>query len=115
MTYYCITGCSTCKDGMVWLDENGLSYEFRNFKKDPLGEVELRKIADRAGVPLRGLLNPKGRNVKNDGLDIENMSDEEVLEAVGRNYKYLYRPMLLLDDGVIFGFNEMKYAPLKEK
>ena len=115
MIYYCITGCSTCKDGMRWLDQNGFDYVFRNFGKEPLKEEELRSIADKAGVPLRGLLNPKGRNVKNDGLAIEHMTDEEVLAAVGRNYKYLYRPMLVTEEGVIFGFNEKKYAPLKEK
>ncbi len=39
MKLYGIRNCGTVKKARKWLDEQGISYEFHDFKKDGLDEV----------------------------------------------------------------------------
>ena len=44
MLFICYPKCSTCKKAQKWLDEHGLSYEFRDIKEDNPTLEELMEI-----------------------------------------------------------------------
>ncbi|UOO81195.1 arsenate reductase [Uruburuella testudinis] len=55
---YGIPNCDTVKKARQWLADNGIEYEFVDFKKTPPDEVLIKSwLAD---VPLETLLNKRG-------------------------------------------------------
>ncbi len=58
ITVYGIPNCDTVKKARTWLDENGVSYVFHDFKKQGLPAATFDKWAKAAGWEL--LINRKG-------------------------------------------------------
>ncbi|TQV75529.1 arsenate reductase [Aliikangiella marina] len=64
MKIYGIKNCDTVKKALKWLDSNSLSYEFHDFKKEPLSQalvdqwftqVDLEKLINKRGTTWRQL------------------------------------------------------------
>lgn len=111
--YYCTNTCSTCKKARVWLEEKGYEITYRNFETEPLLPEEIKALAKKAGVTPVELLNPRSRNLKNDGIDLETITEDEAIKAIGHCYKYLYRPIAISENGkTAFGFNAKKYEEI---
>lgn len=62
MKVYGIKNCDTVKKTLKWLDENGASYEFHDFKKLGVSEEKLEDWASKVGYET--LLNKKGTTWK---------------------------------------------------
>ena len=57
-TIYGIPNCDTMKKARKWLDEQGIEYQFHNYKKDGLDEKLLRGWVEAVGWEV--LLNKRG-------------------------------------------------------
>lgn len=64
MKLYGIPNCNTVKKARTWLEENGIAYEFHDFKKHGVDEALLQawltqipweKLVNRAGMTWRAL------------------------------------------------------------
>jgi len=55
---YGIPNCDTVKKARTWLDENGVEYQFHDFKKQGVPPEQLKRWAQAAGWEV--LLNRKG-------------------------------------------------------
>ena len=53
MTFICYPKCTTCQKAQKWLDENGISYSFRDIKMENPTYEELSVWHQRSGLPLR--------------------------------------------------------------
>jgi len=62
MKVYGIKNCDTVKKTLKWLDDNGASYEFHDFKKLGINEGKLAEWASKVGYET--LLNKKGTTWK---------------------------------------------------
>ena len=58
MKLYGIRNCDTVKKARNWLDEQGIPYEFHDFKKDELNEAQLSQWENAVG--WERLLNRRG-------------------------------------------------------
>ena len=58
ITIYGIKNCDTMKKAMVWLDANGIAYEFIDYKKAGVAQQHLPDWNQRAGWKV--LLNTRG-------------------------------------------------------
>jgi arsenate reductase len=106
---YGIKNCDTMKKAMNWLTENGVAFEFIDYKKAGVAEANLPDWAARAG--WEKLLNTRG-------LMWKKLSDEEraavdaqkALELMAQYPSLIKRPVLDTGKKLLVGFTPESYA-----
>ena len=99
-----ITNCNTIKKTKEWLSDEGITYSFRDVKKDPLSPNELAELVMRAGLDT--LVNRKGRKWKELGLSDKELSDNDLFEVLLEHQTMIKRPVLRKGEAVMVGFDE---------
>ena len=104
----CYTKCTTCQKAKKWLEENSIEYEPRDIKTENPSLDELKEWYTKSGLPLKKLFNTSGSLYKS--LELKNklptMTDDEMLSLLASDGMLVKRPILILEDVVLFGFNE---------
>ena len=108
MLLICYPRCGTCKKAQKWLDEHGVSYDYRDIKEDNPTESELRDWLDKSGLDVRRFFNTSGQLYKSMGLKdrLPGMSVDEKLELLATDGMLVKRPILIDDGFVLVGFKE---------
>ena len=104
-----IKNCDTMKKAMTWLSENGLDYEFIDYKKAGVAEANLPDWATRAGWEV--LLNRRGLMWKK--LTDEERSAVDAAKALKLMAQYpalIKRPVLDTGKELLVGFAAEIYA-----
>ena len=109
ISVYGIKNCDTMKKAMNWLAENGVAYEFIDYKKAGVAEANLPDWNARAG--WEKLLNTRG-------LMWKKLSDEErtavdeakALKLMAQYPSLIKRPVLDTGSQLIVGFAPENYA-----
>lgn len=112
MTFICYPKCTTCQKAQKWLDENGISYTFRDIKMEHPTYEELSAWHRRSGLPLKRFFNTSGLLYKSMGLKdkLPQMSEDEMLKRLAADGMLVKRPLLVGDDFVLVGFKEAEWA-----
>ena len=113
MKLYGIPNCNTVKKARTWLEENGIAYEFHDFKKQGIDEATIKqwltqstwdKLVNRAGMTWRNLSDAEKAAV------IDNASATELMMI---KTSVIKRPLLVKDGTLLaLGFDEAKYQQL---
>ena len=74
------------------LDAEGIEYRYRDYRKEPLSEDELRRVLGLLGLPAAELLRRRDRAWKELGLTGDE-SEEELVAAMSRYPTLLQRPI----------------------
>lgn len=110
MKVYGIKNCNTVKKALVWLENNGIKYEFQDFKKlgvreDTLKEwekeVSWEKLVNKKGTTWRSLPELEKEAVVNQ--DSANKLMQEKTSVIKR-------PVIESPKGLILGFDEQEYT-----
>ena len=111
MTFICYPKCTTCQKAQKWLDENGISYTFRDIKMENPTYEELSVWHRRSGLPLKKFFNTSGLLYKSMGLKdkLPKMSEDEMLKRLAADGMLVRRPLLVGDDFVLVGFKEAEW------
>ena len=108
MKFICYPKCTTCKKAQKWLEENRISYEFRDIKENNPSREELETWYRTSGQPLKKFFNTSGLQYK--ALQLKDklpaMSEEEQLDLLATDGMLVKRPLLIGDDFVLIGFKE---------
>jgi len=84
------------------LEDRGVEFEYRDYRKDPLSEAELRKLLRVLGLPAKQLLRPRDRAFKQ--LRLTGREDDETLIAhMAEHPTLLQRPIGVLEDHAVVG------------
>ena len=112
MTFICYPKCTTCQKAQKWLDENGISYTFRDIKMEHPAYKELSAWHQRSGLPLKKFFNTSGLLYKSMALKekLPEMSEDEMLKLLATDGMLVKRPLLVGDDFVLVGFKETEWA-----
>ena len=112
MTFICYPKCTTCRKAQKWLDENGISYTFRDIKMEHPTYEELAAWHRRNGLPLKKFFNTSGLLYKSMELKdrLPAMSEDEMLKLLAADGMLVKRPLLVGDDFVLVGFREAEWA-----
>ena len=112
MTFICYPKCTTCQKAQKWLDENGISYTFRDIKMENPTCNELTAWHERSGLPLKRFFNTSGLLYKSMGLKdkLPQMSEDEMLKLLAADGMLVRRPLLVGNDFVLVGFKEAEWA-----
>lgn len=106
-----IKNCNTMKKAFVWLEKHHINFEFRDVKKNPLSDDELKDLASRVG--LNALINRKGMMWRKLGLAQQHLDDHDLLMQLTEHQNMIKRPVLRLeDDSIHIGFDERSYEEL---
>ena len=114
MLFICYTRCSTCQKARKWLDENGVSYEWRDIKgQNPTAE-ELQAWKEKSGLPMKKFFNTSGMLYREKNLKdkLKTMSEEEMLQLLATDGMLVKRPILVDGETVLLGFKEDRYKEL---
>ena len=106
--------CSTCQKAYKTLKENNVEIKTQDIKTNPPTIEELRKYWKQSGLELKKFFNTSGLIYKELNLKekLAKMSEEEQLKLLSENGMLIKRPILIMDDEVIVGYNQVKYLNL---
>jgi len=111
MKLYGIRNCDTVKKARKWLDDQGVSYEFHDFKKDGLDEARLSQWESAVGWEL--LLNRRGTTWRKLSDDVrDTISAQSAHSIMLENTSIIKRPVVECDGSVYVGFNANDWASL---
>lgn len=112
MLFVCYPRCSTCKKAQKWLDEHGVSYDYRDIKEDNPTESELRDWLDKSGLDVKRFFNTSGQLYKSMGLKdkLPDMSVDEKLSLLATDGMLVKRPILIDGGSVLVGFKEDEWS-----
>ncbi len=104
--------CSTCKKAKKWLDDNGFEYESRHIKEENPTFDELKTWYQKSNLPLKRFFNTSGMLYKSMKLKekLPDMSEEEQLKLLASDGMLVKRPIIVFDDIVLTGFNEILWS-----
>jgi len=106
---YGIKNCDTMKKAFVWLDANGLAYEFIDYKKAGVAESHLPDWNHRAGweklLNTRGLMWKKLTDEERSSVD-----EAKALKLMAQYPSLIKRPVLDAGDKLLVGFTPDNYA-----
>ncbi|MDE2440811.1 MAG: arsenate reductase [Betaproteobacteria bacterium] len=106
---YGIKNCDTMKKAMNWLSENGIAYEFVDYKKAGIAEANLPDWAARA--TWEKLLNTRGLMWKKLSDDERaNIDETKALRLMAQYPSLIKRPVLDTGKQLVVGFSPENYA-----
>ncbi|WP_405346222.1 arsenate reductase family protein [Ruminococcus sp.] len=112
MLFVCYPRCSTCKKAQKWLDDNGISYTYRDIKEDNPSLEELTAWYKESGLDIKRFFNTSGQLYKSMQLKdkLPGMTPEEKLRLLSTDGMLVKRPILVCGDVVLVGFKEQEWA-----
>ena len=111
MKVYGIKTCGSVKKALKFFDEKGISYEFIDFKKTPVGCEKIEEWLKK--VDINTLFNKRGTKYRQLKLKEMNLDEECMKEWLCKENLLIKRPVIELEGGdVIVGFDEDKYKEI---
>lgn len=111
MIVFGIKNCDTVKKARRWLDDNGIDYQFHDFRKDGLEKSTIEGWLE--SVEWEVLLNKRGTTWRKlDDPRKENLNQDVAVELMLENPTLIKRPVFVNASDVIVGFNEDTYQTL---
>lgn len=111
MKFYGYKKCSTCRKAEAYLNEHGISFDFKDITEQPPGKAELKKILKLSHQGIRKLFNTSGQLYRDMGLKdkIASMEEDEALDLLASNGKLIKRPIAFDGTTVTIGYKEEEY------
>lgn len=109
MKLYGIKNCDTVKKARKWLDEQGVDYQFHDFKKDGLDDNLLSKWESAVG--WESLLNRRGTTWRKLPEEVRDTISAQSAHAIMlENPSIIKRPVVENGNEVRVGFNADEWA-----
>lgn len=106
--------CGTCRKAAKWLEENNVEVTSRHIVEENPTREELSQWIDKSGLPINRFFNTSGLVYREQNLKekVKTASRDELLDILASNGMVVKRPIIVADDFVLVGFNEIEW---KEK
>ncbi|WP_373001623.1 ArsC family reductase [Marinobacter sp.] len=109
MKLYGIKNCDTVKKARKWLDENGVDYQFHDFKKDGLNGELLSRWEKTLG--WEALINRRGTTWRKLPEEVrDTIGAQSAHEIMLENPSIIKRPVVERGDQISVGFNADEWA-----
>ncbi len=111
MIIYGIKNCDTVKKACRWLDNNGIAFDFHDFRVDGLDESMINIWLQT--VTWQDLLNRKSTTWRQvDPAQRDALNTDSAIQLMLTSPTIIKRPVLVNGDKIIIGFNEQNYITL---
>lgn len=109
ITLYGIKNCDTMKKARAWLDAQGLSYQFHDYKKDGIGAEQLQQWEAELGWEV--LLNRRGTTWRAlDAATQSGINRERALALMQAQPSLIKRPLLQQGGLLLIGFDAAQWT-----
>ncbi|MFZ2290509.1 MAG: ArsC family reductase [Halopseudomonas yangmingensis] len=109
ITLYGIKACDTMKKARNWLDQQGVAYQFHDYKKDGIDAERLRAWCNEHGWEI--ILNRQGTTFRKlDDADKQNIDTDKAIALMQANPSMIKRPVLDTGERRLVGFKPELYA-----
>ncbi len=110
ITIYGIPACNTMKKAFEYLKNQGVSYEFHDYKKKGISPETLMLFLEKLGPAT--VLNKNGSTYKQlDDTTKKNLENPDALfEFLQQKTSAIKRPIIVDGQKIIAGFDEIKLA-----
>jgi len=109
--FYSYSKCSTCRKATKWLDKKGLEYQLIDIVKEPPLLDFLNLALEQYSADKKRIFNTRGKSFKLLKIDINGLSNEEIIQLLLSDGKLIKRPFLIYEEKkIILGFNEIEYV-----
>lgn len=103
--------CGTCKKARKWLDARGEKYAVRPIVERGPSAGELAKWIPASGKPLRKWLNTSGLSYRAKGKPaFDAATDAQIAAWLAADGKLVKRPIAVVGEQVLVGFDEAEWA-----
>ena len=107
MHFYYKSTCSTCRKARAVLLELGASFEERDMSRQPLSAAELESlIGERDIIPF---LNTRNEMYRERKMKLNPPSKPDAIALMAENANLIRRPILVIGNEMLFGFDETEY------
>jgi len=111
MTIYGIKTCSTVGKARKFMRENGIEFDFVDYKVESVGEEKIREWLKQVDINI--LFNNRGTKYRDLKLKDLNLDDEGKIEWMAKENYLLKRPVIEYGDGKVHvTYNEDEYRKL---
>jgi len=108
MTIYGIKTCSTVGKARKLMKDNGIDFDFVDYKVESVDESKIREWLTQTDINL--LFNNKGQKYRDLGLKELNLDDEGKIAWMAKENYLLKRPVIEYGEGkVLVGYDETVY------
>jgi Spx/MgsR family transcriptional regulator len=101
--FYGWAQCNSCLQTRAYLLEKGYELNYRDFFKERFTKTEILEILD--GRKAVELFNPNGPIIKALGVNIENLTADEMIELMLEEPRLVKRPIVRINGQTHFGTN----------
>lgn len=103
--------CDTCRKAWKWLETHRIEFTDRLIVENRPTVEELKTWIPQSGLPLKKFFNTSGILYKELQLKdkLPGMTEDEQLSLLASNGKLVKRPLLILGNRVLVGFNEKEW------
>lgn len=102
---YTSPSCSSCRKVKKWFEEQNIPYIEKNIFVATLKEEELQDILTKSLDGTDEIISTKSKIVKQNGLDLNNMTLKELIKFIQANPSVLKRPIIVDDHRIQVGYN----------
>lgn len=103
LTIYHNPKCSKSRETLSILKDNNKTPEIIQYLKQPISSQALRNIVTKLNVSPKELVRTADQAYKDTGLEIDSMTDGEVIEAICNHPEILQRPIVICGDKAVIG------------
>lgn len=87
--------CSKSRQTLALLEENGVQPSVRKYLEDAPSAEELKLVLSQLGISARDLLRKKEAEFKENGLDDQSLSDDQIIQVMTTVPKLIERPIVI--------------------
>jgi len=103
MIYFHNPRCSKSREGLTLLQGKKISFEIKEYLKEPLNKTELKELFSKLKMKPQEVVRKKESIFKDLKLDQKNLSDEDWIDLIIQHPVLLERPILASADKAVIG------------
>lgn len=101
---YGIKNCDTMKKAFRWMDEEGIEYDFHDYKKEGIDRSVLENSIDQHGWDV--VINKRGTTWRQLSEDVQkDMNETKAIHIAEENPSIVKRPIFVHGDKTWIGFS----------
>ena len=114
VTIYGIKNCDTMKKAFTWLKDNGVAYDFHDYRAEGIDKARVETWSKKLG--WEKVLNKASTTFKElPDADKSDLDEAKAIRLMVQNPTMIKRPMLAVGDSVTAGFKPDIYASVFQR
>ncbi len=111
ITVFGLKNCDTCRKALKWLETENIAHEFKDVRKDGIGEQDVRHWLKAVGPDT--LVNRRGTTWRQlDEVEKFVSSDDDLTQLILKYPALIKRPVFVSVDTVLVGFKDEQKSAL---